>query len=187
MMDGLEHVIENGIEELLRFLGIAIRYDPERPDDVREKHGDLFALALEIALRRHYPGGEMFRSVVVGRQEAVYRTMLPVKADRMCALRTELGSWRNHAAAIGAAVSKRSGTLLAEFRFKPIVVFAPRTLHLNRQLAVGALHDILLWRIAYNNRERRSPALADHPLSLARGARAAHLFAGERPDMFLPS
>ncbi|ANW03968.1 hypothetical protein LMTR13_31315 [Bradyrhizobium icense] len=65
MMDGFEHVIENGIEELLCFLRVAICYYSERSDDVGKQHGDLFAFPLKIAFRRHYPDGEMFWSIVV--------------------------------------------------------------------------------------------------------------------------
>ena len=34
MVDGFEHVVENGVEELLCFLRVAICYDFERSDDV---------------------------------------------------------------------------------------------------------------------------------------------------------
>src|SRR5215207_1901748 len=58
--------------------------------------------------------------------------MLVIKSNWMCALGTEFGSRRKEATAIGTAAVERSGTLLTEFRFRPIVVFAPGALHLNR-------------------------------------------------------
>jgi hypothetical protein len=76
MVDGFEHMIEHRVEELLRLLGVAICNDSKRPYDVRKQHGDLLTFALKLTLRRHDPDGEMLWSIIVGRQEAVYRTVL---------------------------------------------------------------------------------------------------------------
>ena len=60
-VDGLHHVLEHGIEELARLLGIAVGEQLHRALEVGEEHGDLLALALERRL-----GGEDLLGEVLG-------------------------------------------------------------------------------------------------------------------------
>ena len=48
---GLHHPFEHGVEDLARFLGVAIGEQLHRPLEVGEQHGDLLALAFERRLR----------------------------------------------------------------------------------------------------------------------------------------
>jgi hypothetical protein len=50
-MNRLHHVLEDGIEELARLLGIAVREQLHRSSEVGEEHRDLLALALQRGLR----------------------------------------------------------------------------------------------------------------------------------------
>ena len=49
-VDGLHHEFQNGIENLARFLWIAIGEQLHRALEIGEEHGDLLTLALERAL-----------------------------------------------------------------------------------------------------------------------------------------
>jgi hypothetical protein len=75
MVNGLEHVIENRIEEFLCLLRIAVRYYFKRSYDVGKQNGDLFTFALKLTFGCQNPRGEMLRSIVVGRQKPVGRAM----------------------------------------------------------------------------------------------------------------
>ena len=46
-MHRLHHVLEDGVEELARLLGIAVGEQLHRALEVGEEHGDLLALTLE--------------------------------------------------------------------------------------------------------------------------------------------
>ena len=46
-VDGFHHQLEDGVQELARFLGIAIRQQLQRPLQIGEQHGHLLSLALE--------------------------------------------------------------------------------------------------------------------------------------------
>ena len=65
VVDGLEHGIEDGIEQPLRLFRIAIRYYSQRPDDIRKQHSDLLAFTFKIAFRCQYPVSEMLWCIVV--------------------------------------------------------------------------------------------------------------------------
>jgi len=60
-VDGLHHVLEDGVEELPRLLGIAVGEQLHRSLEVGEEDGDLLALAFESGL-----GGEDFLGEVLG-------------------------------------------------------------------------------------------------------------------------
>jgi hypothetical protein len=51
-VDGLHHVLEHGIEQLARLLGVAIGEQFHRPLEIGEQHGDLLALAFQGGLGR---------------------------------------------------------------------------------------------------------------------------------------
>ena len=69
-MDGLHHSLEDRIENLARFLGIAIGEELHGALEVGEEDRDLLALALERGFRREDLLGEMLRGVGLGRGEA---------------------------------------------------------------------------------------------------------------------
>ena len=60
-VDGLHHVLEHGVEELARLLGIAVGEQLHRALEVGEEDGDLLALAFERGL-----GGEDLLGEVLG-------------------------------------------------------------------------------------------------------------------------
>jgi hypothetical protein len=69
-VDGLHHPFEDWIENLARFLGIAIGEQLHRPLEVGEEHSHLFALPLEGALGVYDFLGEVLRRVGLGRCES---------------------------------------------------------------------------------------------------------------------
>jgi hypothetical protein len=56
-------VLEYGIEELARLLGVTVREQLHRPFEVGEEDRDLLALALESGLGSEDLLGEVFRGV----------------------------------------------------------------------------------------------------------------------------
>ena len=65
-VDGLHHPFEHGIEDLARFLGIAVGEQLHRALEVGEQHGDLLALALERGFGREDLLGEVLGRVGLG-------------------------------------------------------------------------------------------------------------------------
>ena len=63
VVDGLHHLLQDGIEEPAGFLGVAVRQQLHRALDVGEEHGDLLALALEGIARSQDLLGEVPRGV----------------------------------------------------------------------------------------------------------------------------
>jgi hypothetical protein len=60
VVNSLHHVLKDRVEDLARFLGIAIGEELHRALEVGEEHGDLLALALESGFR----GQNAFRKVL---------------------------------------------------------------------------------------------------------------------------
>ena len=90
-MDGLHHVLEDGVEELARLFGIAVGEHLHRALEVGEEHCYLLALALERGPRSQDLLGEMFRGVGLGRGEARLPGGL-IAAHGIAALVAEPGS-----------------------------------------------------------------------------------------------
>jgi len=65
-VDGLHHVLEDGVENLAGLLGITVGQQLHRSFQVGEQHGHLFALALERGLGREDLLGEVFGRVALG-------------------------------------------------------------------------------------------------------------------------
>ena len=65
-VDGLHHVLEDGVEELPRLLGISVGQQLHRALEVGEEDGDLLALALERGLRSQDRLGEVLGRVGLG-------------------------------------------------------------------------------------------------------------------------
>jgi hypothetical protein len=68
-MHGLHLSFEDRIEDLSRFLGIAVGQQLHRAFEVGEQHGHLLAFALERGLGREDLLGEVFGGVRLGRRE----------------------------------------------------------------------------------------------------------------------
>ena len=49
-VDGLHHVLEDGVQELARILGVAVREELHRALEVSEEHSNLLALAFQGGL-----------------------------------------------------------------------------------------------------------------------------------------
>ena len=69
-VDGLHHALEHRVEELARFLGIAVGEQLHRALEVGEEHRDLLALALQRGLRGEDLLGEVLGGVGLGGGEA---------------------------------------------------------------------------------------------------------------------
>jgi hypothetical protein len=65
-VDGLHHVLEHGVENLPRLLGITVGEQLHRALEVGEEYGDLLALTLEGGLGGEDLLGEVFRGVALG-------------------------------------------------------------------------------------------------------------------------
>ena len=63
------HVLEDGIEDLARLLGIAVGEQLHRALEVGEEDGDLLALALERRARGEDLLGEVLGSIGIGSRE----------------------------------------------------------------------------------------------------------------------
>ena len=83
-VDRLHHVLEHGVEELARLLGVAVGEQLHRALEVGEEHGDLLALAFERGLGGEDLLGEMLGGVGLGCDEAagLPRRLTPPTADR---------------------------------------------------------------------------------------------------------
>ncbi len=69
-MDGLHHVLEDGVEDLARLLGIAFSEELHRALEIGEQHRHLLALAFEGSLGGEDLLGKVLRRVGLGRGEA---------------------------------------------------------------------------------------------------------------------
>ena len=75
-VDGLHHPLEDGIEQLPGFLGVAVGQELHRALEVGEQHGDLLALAFEGGLRGQDLLGEVLRGVALRCAESRARRRL---------------------------------------------------------------------------------------------------------------
>ena len=128
VMDGLEHQLQDGVENLACLFGILVGQQLHRAFEIGEEHGDLLALAFERRPRREDLLGEVPRRVGVGRDKAAvgqlrgHRGLAP-------ALRAELRR-RGELDATGHAGPPEGGAaLLTELRGRSIVVQTVQTLH----------------------------------------------------------
>ena len=125
-MHGLDHALEDGVEELLCLLGVAVGKQLHRTLDVGEQHRDLLPLALDGCPGGEDPICEVLGGVALGRGEAWIASGWNQKTGT---LRAELGCGRYLAPAIRTGTCQRRGTLLAELRPGAVLVLAPWTLH----------------------------------------------------------
>jgi hypothetical protein len=126
---GLDHLLEHGVEELPRFLWIAVGEELNRALQVGEEHGDLLALALQSSLGVEDALGEVLRGVALGRGEARGRWSAWRQSSWVGALRTELGRRGEMTAAVSTCPRQGRGALLAELRTSSVFVLAPRAFH----------------------------------------------------------
>ena len=127
LVNGLHHVLEDGVEDLARLFGIAIRQELHRALEVGEEDGDLLALPLDRA-----PRGEDFLREVpgrirLGRGEA--RPTAWLRVHRQPALAAETDARAELGAARGAGEREPRAALGAEPRRGGSVVLAARTVH----------------------------------------------------------
>ena len=95
VMNRFHHMREDGIDDLPRFLGIAVGKQLHRAFHVGEQNSDVLALAFQRRLRADDLLGEIFRDV--GFRQVEMRcggVSRPRLARRMTALRAELGTSR---------------------------------------------------------------------------------------------
>src|SRR5262249_45441374 len=124
-MYGLHHPLEDGIEELTRLLGIAVREQFHRALQIREQDGDLLSLAFQGALRGEDLFGDMSRGVRLMADEAAPR----LGAERDATGPAELLAWRDRGATARAGCLEADATLLAETRVRIVFSLASGTLH----------------------------------------------------------
>jgi hypothetical protein len=149
-VDGFHHVLEDGIEQLARLLGITVGQQLHRALEVGEQHGDLLALALEGTLRGENLLGEMLGGVRVGRRRSPGRS-----AYRPAALQTELRAGRQCRAALGARGRKPAPAFEAELRRRRVLMLAPGTVHAQLLRAQSAAS--LAQRPSGSNQTRSCP------------------------------
>ncbi len=126
-VDGLHHVLEHGIEELARLLGIAVGEQLHRALEVGEEDRDLLAFTFQRRLRVDDPLGEVFRGVRVGSRRAGWRGR--ACAHRRAALLTELRAGREFRRARRAHERQPPTTLQAELGVPGVLVPALRATH----------------------------------------------------------
>jgi hypothetical protein len=131
-VDGLHHPLENGVQQLARLLGVTVGQKLHGALQVGEEHGDLFALALERALRRQDLLGEVLGSVGVRRPEA---TCSGRGAHSVPALQAELRAGGEVRGALSAFLGEPRPALQTELCLGWVLVLAPRTPHLGLQRA----------------------------------------------------
>ena len=68
-MDGVDHMLKDGIEKLASFLRITVGQQLHRTLDVSKKNRDVFALAFESAFGSENLLGQMLRRVGLRRGE----------------------------------------------------------------------------------------------------------------------
>ena len=110
-MHRLHHVLEHGVEELARLLGIAVGEQLHRALQVGEEDRDLLALALQGGLGGEDLLGEVLGGVAIGRARRSRRT-----AQRLTAAVTEAARGWIHLPARGADRLQPTATPIAESR-----------------------------------------------------------------------
>ncbi len=130
-VDGFHHPLEHGIEQLARFLGVAISEQLHRALQVGEEHGDLLALALEGGLGGEdllgeVPGGIALRNAESGRGRLGCRTTL---GQPVAALLAELHAQLIRRPATRARLLQARTAFLAKDSITGVLVPAPWTGH----------------------------------------------------------
>ena len=113
----------SAVEDLARFLGIAVGEQLHRSLEVREEHGDLLALALERPLAREDLLGEVLGGVALWRREPLGG----LGRDRRAAGAAEALVGLELDAAARARQGEASSALLAESDAVAIVRMTPAT------------------------------------------------------------
>jgi hypothetical protein len=126
VMDRFHHPLQNGIEELARFLWVTVGEQLHGPLEVGEEHRHLLALALQGGLRGQDLLGEVFRSVRCGAGQAARW----LSGERGAAGSAELLARRDRGATARTGSLKPGATVLAEACARVVLSLAPGTLHL---------------------------------------------------------
>src|SRR5262249_38731332 len=129
-VDRVHHPLEHGIKELARFLGISVGEQLHRPLKVGEEYGDLFALALEGALRREDPLNEVLRRIRLWRGEPRCRRQRRGSCGQCCAAAiAELAPSLDLRTTAWASRRECRAALPAETGTVAVLCLAPGTLH----------------------------------------------------------
>jgi len=151
-MDGLDHPLEDRVQELPGLLRVPISQQLHRALEVGEEHGNLLALTLKRAPRRQDLLGEVFGRVGLGGGEAARRGRLRRSGrKRRPATIAELASGLHLGAAAGTDDPKRRAALSAESCPVAVLCLAPGTLHRGRPPDWGSRASFL--------REMSAPSL----------------------------
>jgi hypothetical protein len=127
-VNGLHHMIENGIEELSGLLGVAFREQFHRALKVGKQHCNLLAFAFERSFRSQDLLSQVPRRVGLRRIETRCRKR-DLLANRSTALGAKLGGRRQLGSTAGAHQCQVRTTLLAVLRPRATLVPALGTLH----------------------------------------------------------
>ena len=138
----LHHPFEHGIQQLARFLRVAIGQQLHRTLQIGEQHRDLLALAFQRLLGQENALGQMLRCVGVGRAEALRRRRC--RRERLAAALAE-----------GVAGSIRCIAVLADRTQRQAALWAKPCIRREVALAAGALHA----RILIPGRQVRAPSV----------------------------
>ena len=125
-VDGLHHVLEHGIENPTRFLGVALGQELHRALQIGEQHRHLLALAFQGVLGDENFFGEVLGRVDLGRREFRRRAGL---RERRPAIATEFLRGCAGCPARGAYGHQAGSAFAAELHGGRVLVLAPRTLH----------------------------------------------------------
>jgi hypothetical protein len=124
-VDRLHHPLEDRVDQLPGFLGIAVGQELHRALHIGEEHGDLLPLAFERGFRRQDFLGEVLGGVGPGRRKRAGGG----RGHGLAAGGAERGAGRKRGAAPGADADESRPARHAEPRGRWVVLPAPGTLH----------------------------------------------------------
>src|SRR5215468_611824 len=130
-VNGLHHLLDDGIEQPARVFRIAGGDQLGRPLEVGEEDGDVLPLVLEGVARLQDAIGEVAWRVHVRRREALGWGGGHARpaAHGMGAFWTELCGWRERTGALRTAGGERGAALLAKLRPRATCSAAARAFH----------------------------------------------------------
>jgi hypothetical protein len=130
LVDRADHFREHRVEDRLGALRVLPGYQKQRARDVREQHGHLLSFAHGVGgIQRMLDGG--LDGLWSHRLRARGQIVRGALTDRLAAMRTVPGRWREFSPAACAKAYQGRSALLAEPRRRPVFVLATRTNHLD--------------------------------------------------------
>ncbi|HEY7519823.1 MAG TPA: hypothetical protein VIE36_16170 [Methylomirabilota bacterium] len=129
-MNGLDHAIEDGVEQQAGFFGVAVREQLQRSFHIGEEDGDLLALPLDGGPLGEDALGQMARGVVLGRCEPRKDSGgIGRRPDGSTASVAKLAARFRARATGGTARTETAATVPTEARVVTIPSLTTRTLH----------------------------------------------------------